>query len=179
MFVLLTSQGWAQQFGARRTACRRDRSSAMVAAVSCTKLLPDTMSPSVLNATSATALSPSNAATKLTMPPAHNQNITVFTPLGCKHVEMAHFTAVDCYIVTCRVCLSLTERLSTVYNQLCIFTGESAHVVKELLVTTACVVPRCKISEVTCWEVCSHPPDSSHANIWQHVSATFGLPFRR
>ncbi len=44
----------------------------MDAAVSGTKLLPDMMSPSVLNATLATALSSSNAVTKLAMPPAPN-----------------------------------------------------------------------------------------------------------
>lgn len=155
-----------------RTACRRDSTSAMDAAVSCTKLLPEIMRPSVLNATSATALSSSNALTKLAMPPAHNKNYHSLYATWLQACKMAHFRAGAYCVVTHRVCLSLIEHAATVYNQLCVFTGYSAHEVKEVLGISACVLPRCKSSEVTCWNVCSHTPDSSHVNRWQHISAT-------
>ena len=62
---------------------------------------------------------------------------------------MAHFRAGAYCAVTRRVCLSSTEHVSTVYNQLCVFSGYPAHEVKEVMGISACVSPRCKSSEVT------------------------------
>lgn len=226
----------------------------MDAAASGTTLLPEIMRPSVINATSATALSLSNAVTMLAMPPAPNTQYHSLYATWLQACYMAHFRAGAYCVVTRRVCLSLTEHVCTVYNQLSVFTGYSAHEVKEVLGISACldmelderltkeleyikknfcgkvldvvgtdidsdsevyfcgdvadlyqtqfnrkfkivkevssnytstdslislgVLPRCKSTEVTCWEVCSRTPDSSRVNSWQQVSATSGLPFR-
>jgi len=149
----------------------------MDAAASGTTLLPE-IRPSVINATSATALSLSNAVTMLAMPPAPNTQYHSLYATWLQACYMAHFRAGAYCVVTRRVCLSLTEHVCTVYNQLSVFTGYSAHEVKEVLGISACVLPRCKSTEVTCWEVCSRTPDSSRVNSWQQVSATSGLPFR-